>query len=242
MKLYVAGIGCGSRDGITLEAEKAILSSDIVVGYTVYIQQIKRFYPDKECISTGMKQERERVELALQNAADGKTVALVCSGDSQLYGMAGLAIELSVNYPEVDIEVISGVTAAFSGGAVLGAPMTHDLALISLSDLLTPMEKIIKRLRCAAEGDFVIALYNPSSKKRADYLQRACDIILEYRSPETVCGIVSNIGREGQQSRVLTLNELRETQVDMFTTVFIGNSETKVINGKMITPRGYRNV
>ena len=242
MKLYVAGIGCGSRDGITIEAEKAILSSDIVVGYTVYIEQIKRFYPEKECISTGMKQERERVELALKNAADGKTVALVCSGDSQLYGMAGLAIELSVNYPEADIEVIPGVTAAFSGGAVLGAPMTHDLALISLSDLLTPMEKIIKRLRCAAEGDFVIALYNPSSKKRADYLQRACDIILEFRAPETVCGIVSNIGREGQQSRVLMLNELRETQVDMFTTVFIGNSETKVINGKMVTPRGYRNV
>lgn len=242
MKLYVAGIGCGSRDGITIEAEKAILRSDIVVGYTVYIEQIKRFYPEKECISTGMKQERERVELALQNAADGKTVALVCSGDSQLYGMAGLAIELSVNYPEVDIEVISGVTAAFSGGAVLGAPMTHDLALISLSDLLTPMEKIIKRLHCAAEGDFVIALYNPSSKKRADYLQRACDIILEYRKSETVCGIVSNIGRDGQQSRVLTLGELRDTQVDMFTTVFIGNSETKVINGKMVTPRGYRNV
>ncbi|WP_294750497.1 precorrin-3B C(17)-methyltransferase [uncultured Ruminococcus sp.] len=242
MKLYVAGIGCGSRNGITIEAEKAILSSDIVVGYTVYIEQIKSFYPEKECISTGMKQERERVELALRNASDGKTVALVCSGDSQLYGMAGLAIELSVNYPEVDIEVIPGVTAAFSGGAVLGAPMTHDLALISLSDLLTPMEKIIKRLRCAAEGDFVIALYNPSSKKRADYLQRACDIILEYRSPETVCGIVGNIGREGQQSRVLMLNELRETQVDMFTTVFIGNSETKVINGKMVTPRGYRNV
>ena len=242
MKLYVAGIGCGSRNGITIEAEKAILSSDIVVGYTVYIEQIKRFYPEKECLSTGMKQERERVELALRNASDGKTVALVCSGDSQLYGMAGLAIELSVNYPEVDIEVIPGVTAAFSGGAVLGAPMTHDLALISLSDLLTPMEKIIKRLRCAAEGDFVIALYNPSSKKRADYLQRACDIILEYRSPETVCGIVGNIGREGQQSRVLMLNELSETQVDMFTTVFIGNSETKVINGKMVTPRGYRNV
>ena len=242
MKLYVAGIGCGSRDGITLEAEMAVLDSDIVVGYTVYTEQIKRFYPEKECISTGMKQERERVELALENAAGGKKVALVCSGDSQLYGMAGLAIELSVNYPGVDIEVIAGVSAAFSGGAVLGAPMTHDLALISLSDLLTPMEKIIKRLRCAAEGDFVIALYNPSSKKRADYLQKACDIVLGYRSPETVCGIVSNIGREGQQSRVLMLNELRETQVDMFTTVFIGNSETKVINGKMVTPRGYRNV
>lgn len=242
MKLYVAGIGCGSRDGITREAEKAVLDSDLVVGYTVYIQQIKDFYPEKECISTGMKQERERVELALQNAANGKKVALVCSGDSQLYGMAGLAIELSVYYPEVDIEVIPGVSAAFSGGAVLGAPVTHDLALISLSDLLTPMEKIIKRIHCASEGDFVIALYNPSSKKRADYLQKACDIVLGYRSPETVCGIVSNIGREGQSGRILTLGELRNTQADMFTTIFIGNSETKVINGKMVTPRGYRNV
>ncbi len=242
MKLYVAGIGCGSRDGITLEAEKAVLDCDIVVGYTVYIQQIKRFYPEKECISTGMKQERERVELALEKASNGKKVALVCSGDSQLYGMAGLAIELSVNYPEVDIEVIPGVSAAFSGGAVLGAPMTHDLALISLSDLLTPMEKIIKRIRCAADGDFVIALYNPSSKKRADYLKKACDIILEYRSVETVCGIVCNIGRDGQSSQIISLGELRNTQVDMFTTVFIGNSETKIVGGKMVTPRGYRNV
>ena len=242
MKLYVAGIGCGSREGLTLEAESAILRSDIIVGYTVYIEQIRRFYPEKECISTGMRQERERVELALKTAADGKTVTLVCSGDSQLYGMAGLALELSVNYPEADIEVIPGVTAALSGGAVLGAPMTHDFAVISLSDLLTPMEKIIKRLRCAADGDFVIAVYNPSSKKRADYLQRACDIILEYRSSATVCGIVSNIGRDVQFSRVLTLGELRDTEVDMFTTVFIGNSETKVISGKMVTPRGYRNV
>ncbi len=242
MKLYVAGIGCGSREGITLEAEKAILKSDIIVGYTVYIEQIKRFYPGKECISNGMRQERERVELALGTASVGKTVTLVCSGDSQLYGMAGLAIELSVNYPDVDIEVVAGVTAALSGGAVLGSPMTHDFAVISLSDLLTPAEKIEKRLRCAAEGDFVIALYNPSSKKRADYLQKACDIILEYRSSETVCGIVSNIGRDGEKSRILALGELRDTQVDMFTTVFIGSSETKVINGKMVTPRGYRNV
>ena len=242
MKLYVAGIGCGSRDGITIEAEKAILRSDIVVGYTVYIEQIKRFYPEKKCLSTGMRQEHERVELALKTAADGKTVALVCSGDSQLYGMAGLAFELSADYPEVDIEVIPGVTAALSGGAVLGSPMTHDLALISLSDLLTPMEKIEKRLHCAADGDFVIALYNPSSKKREDYLQKACDIILEYRSTDTVCGIVSNIGRDGQKSLILTLKELRDTDVDMFTTVFIGNSETRVIGGKMVTPRGYRNV
>ena len=242
MKLYVVGIGCGSREGLTLGAEQAVLRSDVVVGYTVYIEQIRSFFPEKECLSTGMRQERDRVEMALQLVNEGKTVSLVCSGDSQLYGMAGLAIELSEKYPEVDIEVVAGVTAAFTGGAVLGSPMTHDLALISLSDLLTPMEKIEKRLRCAAEGDFVIALYNPSSKKRAGYLRKACDIILAYRPEETVCGYVRNIGREGQESRILSLGELRDTQVDMFTTVFIGSSETRIINGKMVTPRGYRDV
>lgn len=242
MKLYVVGIGCGSREGLTLGAEQAVLRSDVVVGYTVYIEQIRSFFPEKECLSTGMRQERDRVEMALQLANEGKTVSLVCSGDSQLYGMAGLAIELSEKYPEVDIEIVAGVTAAFSGGAVLGSPMTHDLALISLSDLLTPMEKIEKRLRCAAEGDFVIALYNPSSKKRAGYLRKACDIILAYRPEGTVCGYVRNIGREGQESRILSLGELRDTQVDMFTTVFIGSSETRIINGKMVTPRGYRDV
>lgn len=242
MKLYVVGIGCGSRQGMTLEAQQAVMNSDVVVGYTVYAEQIKSFFPEKECLSTGMRQERDRVALALELAQNGKTVSLVCSGDSQLYGMAGLAYELSADYPDAEIEVVAGVSAAFSGGAVLGSPMTHDLALISLSDLLTPMEKIDKRLRCAAEGDFVIALYNPSSKKRSDYLMRACDIILGYRPADTVCGYVRNIGREGQESRVLTLGELRDTAVDMFTTVFIGNSETKVIGGKMVTPRGYRNV
>ena len=242
MKLYVVGIGCGSRNGLTIEADEVLQKCDIIVGYTVYIEQVKRFYPDKECLSTGMKHEAERVELALRLAGEGQNIALVCSGDSQVYGMAGLAMEMYEKFPNVEVEVVAGVTAAISGGAVLGSPMTHDFAVISLSDLLTPMEKILKRLRCAAEGDFVIALYNPSSKKRADHLQKACDIILEYRSCDTVCGIVKNIGREGQESRTMTLSELRDTQVDMFTTVFIGNSETRIIGGKMVTPRGYRNV
>ena len=242
MKLYVVGIGCGSRNGLTLEAEQAILKSSLIVGYTVYTDQIKRFYPEKECLSTGMRQEKDRVKLALEKASQGETVSLVCSGDSQLYGMAGLAIEMSAEYPDVEVETVAGVTAALSGGAVLGSPMTHDMAVISLSDLLTPIEKIVKRLRCAADGDFVIAIYNPSSKKRADYLMKACDIILDYRPSDTVCGYVRNIGREGQESRVLTLGELRDTQVDMFTTVFIGNSETKITGGKMVTPRGYANV
>jgi len=239
--LYIVGIGAGSRDGMTIAAEKAILSSELIVGYTKYVELLSRHFPEKNYVSTGMTQERERVEFALKEAAD-KTVSLVCSGDPQLYGMAGLAYELSVSYPDVEIEVVSGVTAAFSGGAVLGSPLTHDFAVISLSDLLTPMEKIQKRLECAAECDLTIVLYNPSSKSRADYLKKACDIVMKHRSGDTVCGYVRNIGRDGEESRILTLAELRETAVDMFTTVYIGSWETKVIGGKMVTPRGYRNV
>lgn len=242
MKLYIVGFGCGSREGMTLEAEKAILNSDVIVGYTVYAELMNQYFSEKEYFSTGMRQEKERVRYALQQAAAGKTVALVCSGDSAVYGMAGLAYELSAEFKGVEIEAVAGVTAALSGGAVLGAPLTHDFAVISLSDLLTPMEKILNRLKCAAEGDFTIALYNPSSKKRADYLGKACEILLKYKSPDTVCGYVKNIGREGQESRVFTLGELKNTKVDMFTMVFVGNSETKLIDGKMVTPRGYKNV
>ena len=239
MKLYVVGFGCGSFEGMTVQAQRAIEKSDIIVGYTVYAELMKEYFPDKDYFCTGMRQEKERVMYALEQTAGGKDVSLICSGDSSVYGMAGLAFELSEKYPEVEIEAVAGVTAALSGGAVLGAPLTHDFAVISLSDLLTPMDKIIARLKCAAEGDFTIVLYNPSSKKRADYLKKACDIILRYRSPETVCGYARNIGRNGEESGVLTLSELAEYQADMFTTVFIGNSQTKNINGKMVTPRGY---
>lgn len=239
--LYVVGMGAGDRDGMTIAAEQTLLRSELIVGYTKYTELLKELFPEKEYASTGMRQERERVELALKEASD-RNVSLVCSGDAQLYGMAGLAYELGVSYPDVQIEVVPGVTAAFSGGAVLGSPLTHDFAVISLSDLLTPAEKIRRRLECVAECDMVIVLYNPSSKTRADYLKKACDIVLKHRSGDTVCGYVRNIGREGQESHILTLSELRDTAVDMFTTVYIGSSETKVINGKMVTPRGYRNV
>ncbi len=239
--LYVVGIGPGNSEGMTIAAQEAVIRSELIVGYTKYVELVKEIFPDKEYASTGMKHERERVGFALKEAAN-KTVSLVCSGDSQLYGMAGLAYEMSMNYPHTDIEVIAGVTAAFSGGAVLGSPLTHDFAVISLSDLLTPMEKIQKRLECVADCDMVIVLYNPSSKTRADYLKKACDIILRHRPGKTICGYVRNIGREGQESRILTLSQLCETAVDMFTTVYIGNSETMAIGGKMVTPRGYRNV
>lgn len=242
MKLYIVGTGAGSAGGMTLDSRSAIMESDIVVGYTVYVDLLRGIFPDKNYLATGMKSEVERVRMALSEAANGKKVSLVCSGDSGVYGMAGLALELSVEFPGVEIQVIPGVTAALSGGALLGAPLGHDFAVISLSDLLTPWELIEKRLRAAAAGDFAIAIYNPSSKKRADYLARACDILLEQKSPQTVCGIARNIGREGCSYQIMTLENLRDTTVDMFCTVFIGSSSTREINGRMVTPRGYRNV
>ena len=180
--------------------------------------------------------------LPLRRRRRGHVVSMICSGDAGVYGMAGLMYEVGEKYPEVELTILPGVTAATGGAAVLGAPLIHDFLLISLSDLLTPWEKIEKRLLAAAEADFVVCLYNPSSKKRHDYLARACDLMMRYKSGDTVCGIVANIGREGEACRVMSLQELRDTQVDMFTTVFVGNSQTREINGKMVTPRGYRDV
>ena len=240
--LNVVGIGPGAWNKMTIEAAEALQGSDTIIGYTVYIDLVKEHLPGKEFLSTPMKKEVERCVMAFEEAEKGKTVSMVCSGDAGVYGMSGLMYEVGERYPDVKLRIIPGVTAALGGGAVLGAPLIHDFCLISLSDLLTPMEKIEKRLQAAAEADFCIVLYNPSSHKRKDYLQKACDILLQYRKPEIVCGIVENIGRDGETSRVLTLGELRNTDVNMFTTVFIGNSQTKNLNGKMVTPRGYKNV
>ena len=241
-KLYVVGIGPGAYEKMTIEAAEALKNSDVIIGYTVYVDLVKEHFAGKEFLTTPMKKEVERCKMAFEEAMKGKTVSMICSGDAGVYGMAGLMYEVGMNYPEVELSVIAGVTAATGGAAVLGAPLIHDFCLISLSDLLTPWEKIETRLLDAAHGDFGICLYNPSSKKRHDYLQKACDLMLKYKSEETVCGIVGNIGRDGESEKVMTLKELRDTQVDMFTTVFIGNSQTKNINGKMVTPRGYKNV
>ena len=193
-------------------------------------------------MTTPMKKEVDRCVLAFEEAMNGKTVSMICSGDAGVYGMSGLMYEIGTRYPVVELEIIPGVTAATGGAAVLGAPLIHDFCLISLSDLLTPWEKIEARLLSASQADFVICLYNPSSKKRHDYLEKACDLMLQYKAPDTVCGIVGNIGREGESMQVMTLEELKKTSVDMFTTVFVGNSQTKEIGGKMVTPRGYKNV
>ena len=241
-KIYVVGIGPGAYDQMTGKAIKALNDSDVIIGYTVYVDLVKEYFSDKEFMTTPMKKEVDRCVLAFEEAEKGKTVSMICSGDAGVYGMAGLMYEVGKDYPNTELTIIPGVTAATGGAAVLGAPLIHDFCLISLSDLLTPWEKIEKRLLCASEADFVICLYNPSSKKRHDYLQKACDLMMKHKSPDTVCGIVGHIAREGESEKVMTLKELRDTDVDMFTTVFIGNSQTKEIGGKMVTPRGYKGV
>ncbi|MCD8155282.1 MAG: precorrin-3B C(17)-methyltransferase [Clostridiales bacterium] len=238
-KINVVGIGPGAYEQMTGRAIRALKESDEIIGYTVYVDLVKEYFPDKEFRTTPMKKEEDRCVLAFEEARKGKNVSMICSGDAGVYGMAGLMYQVGEKYPEVELTVIPGVTAATGGAAVLGAPLIHDFCLISLSDLLTPWEKIEARLLAAAQADFVICLYNPSSRKRSDYLQKACDLILTHRSPDTVCGTVARIAREGEEARVLTLGELRNAQVDMFTTVFIGNSQTREIGGKMVTPRGY---
>ena len=238
-KLVVVGLGPGGAHDMSGRARAAVGSCDLIAGYTVYVDLLRDEFPGKEFVTTPMRKEVERCRLALDEAAAGRSVAMVCSGDPGVYGMAGLIYELAREYPPLEIEVVPGVSAANGGAAVLGAPLMHDYCVISLSDLLTPWDKIEKRLAAAADADFVIALYNPSSHKRPDYLQRACDILLAHKDPACVCGTVRNIGREGEEARVLTLAELRDTPVDMFTTVFIGNSQTMEIDGRMVTPRGY---
>lgn len=252
---------------MTARAGRAIKEADIIVGYTLYNELLQKEFPDKEYYATPMRQETERCRYALEKAAQGADTVLVCSGDSGVYGMASLVFELAEQMygragevscgrsdgkdseknnktcqgQEIcpEIEVIPGITAALSGGARLGSPLSNDFAVVSLSDLLTPWDVIEKRLRGAADGDFVIALYNPGSKKRRGHLKKACDIVMERRSAETPCGIVHNIGREGEHVDIMTLGELRDVQADMFMTVFIGNSKTRVIGGRLVTPRGY---
>lgn len=247
-KIYIVGIGPGQKEFMTGEAENAILKSDIIIGYTVYVDLLKDAFPDKNYLSTPMMQEIQRCKMCFEEALKGKTVSLVCSGDAGVYGMASPMFELlneNEEYKNIELEVVSGITAANSGASVLGAPLNHDYCVISLSDLMTPWEVIEKRLTAAIQGDFCIAIYNPSSHKRKDYLKRACEIMLNAgASKNRSCGYVENIGRTGTSSTVCTLEELKDKEVNMFTTVFIGNSQSFIyedINGKkLITKRGYK--
>jgi precorrin-3B C17-methyltransferase len=246
-KLYVVGIGPGDYDMMTGRAIKALGESDVIVGYQVYTALVKDYFPNKEFMTTPMRQEVERCRLAINEASTGKTVSMISSGDAGIYGMAGLIYEvydemkteLTSKNIEIEIQVIAGVTAANGGAAYLGAPLMHDFALISLSDLMTPWELIEKRLMACAGADMGIVLYNPSSHKRHDYLEKACDILLRELPSTRICGLVENIDRDETYTKVCTLGELRDMQVNMFTTVYIGNSQTRKIGEKMVTPRGY---
>ena len=239
-RIYIIGMGPGREEMMTGEAIAALEQVDVIVGYTVYVKLLGERFAGKKLLTTSMRQETERCELCFREAEAGNQVALICSGDAGIYGLASLMYELGAKHPETELLVIPGITAASSGAAVLGAPLNHDFCVISLSDLMTPWEKIEKRLRAAAVGDFAMAIYNPSSHRRKDYLQRACDILLETIEGKRPCGYVENIGREGTRAVTCTLRELRDRKVNMFTTVFIGNSETEILGDKLITRRGYQ--
>ena len=246
--IYVVGTGPGKPEKMTREAFSTLENCDIIVGYTVYIDLLRPSFPQKEFVSTPMRQEIERCKMCFDFALAGKKVAMVCSGDAGVYGMAAPIFELqekSPLYEDVEIVVIPGITAANSGAAVLGAPLNHDYCIISLSDLLTPWETIEKRLKAAVAGDFAVALYNPASHKRRDYLRRACEVMVSAgANAQTQCGYAQNIGRDDEKTIICTLSELMDADVNMFTTVFVGNSQTKVcsgsVNGKrLVTKRGY---
>lgn len=236
--IQVVGIGPGKREGRTIAADDALRRADVIVGFTTYVALVRDEFADKQFVTTGMRGEKERCAQALALSREGRRVALICSGDAQVYGMASLLLEMAEESDE--IEVVPGVTAALSAAAVLGAPLCGDFAVVSLSDQLTPWAVIERRLRAAAEGSFPIALYNPCSRHRPDHLARACAILMETLPASTVCGYVQNIGRDGQKSRVLTLGELAHEPLDMFTTVLIGSAETQERFGRMLTLRGYR--
>lgn len=239
-QIYIVGMGPGAEELMTVQAIQVLESCDVIVGYPVYLKLLGERFADKTFLSTPMKQEVERCRMCFEEARKGHRVALVCSGDAGIYGLASLMYEISVEYEDCELTVIPGITAASSGAAVLGAPLNHDFCVISLSDLLTPWELIERRLTAAAEGDFAIAIYNPSSHKRADYLARACDILLRTLPEDRACGYVENIGREGTKMQVCSLGELHDRQVNMFTTVFVGNSQSRIQDGRLITKRGYR--
>lgn len=236
--IYVAGIGPGEERFRTYDATKALYAADVIVGYKTYTDLIRDEFSDKDILSNGMTGEVARCREAIRLSRAGKTVCVICSGDASVYGMASLMMELADESDE--IEIVPGVTAALAASAVLGAPLSGDMAIVSLSDLLTPWEVIERRLDAAALGDFCLAIYNPSSKKRGDHLARAADILLRRKGPTTPCGWARNIGRAQQRSKIMSLCELAAEQVDMFTTVIVGNSATQINRGRLITPRGYR--
>ena len=236
-KIYVVGIGPGKKGDMTFRAYEAMEKSDVIVGYKTYTDLVKEYYPNKEIVSSSMMKEVDRCTDVLKMAKDGKNVALISSGDAGVYGMAGIMLEIADD--KIEVEVIPGVTATNAAAAITGAPVMHDYVTISLSNLLTDWELIKRRLELAAQGDFVVSIYNPKSRGRVTQIEEAQKIMLKYKPKMTPVAIVRNARRENEEYVVTTLEEMTKHEIDMLTIVIIGNSNTYVKNGKIITPRGY---
>jgi len=248
--LYIVGIGPGATSELTVRAAQILQSAECIVGYTRYVELIAPLTEGKEIYSTAMTGEVARCEKAIELCAEGRVTAIVSSGDAGIYGMAGLVLEIlssdksDYTLNDITVEVVPGVPAFVSAASLLGAPLMHDFASISLSDILTPWEVIEKRVRAAAAADFVIALYNPRSSKRKEGLVKTVKAMLEVKAPATPVGILRNASREGEEVTLTTLGELHEfyEEVDMLTIIIIGNESTSAREGRMITPRGYKDL
>ncbi|MBQ6975769.1 MAG: precorrin-3B C(17)-methyltransferase [Selenomonadaceae bacterium] len=242
-KISIVGIGPGNISELTPKARALIDAAEVIVGYKTYIELIGEIIGGKKILASGMRQEIQRAQIAIDEAQKNLNVAVISSGDAGVYGMAGLILEMILNLPEnlqPKFEIAAGVSALNSAAAILGAPLMHDFAVISLSDWLTSLEVIKKRVALAAEGDFVIALFNPKSKSRATYIDDVQKILLEYRAENTPVGIVTNAGRIAEKKIISTLKNFTSEEINMFTLVLIGNSKTFVKSNFMITPRGYK--
>lgn len=237
----MVGIGPGARNEISQRALDALKNSETIVGYKLYVDLVKDITKDKQVVATAMRREIERVEMAIREALAGKTVSIISSGDPGVYGMAGLVLEVvSKENIDLPLEIISGIPAANAAAAVLGAPLMHDYAVISLSDLLTPWEIIERRVRCAAEADFVIVLYNPKSSQRDWQIEKTANIVLQHKSSSTLVGIVKDASRADESVTITTLDKMTSHPLDMTTVIIIGNSTTFQYHNYMITKRGYQ--
>lgn len=237
-KIYVVGLGPGNKENMTFRAYDILKNSDIIIGYKTYVDLIEGMFPDKKIIKSYMKKEVARCEETLKLALEGNIISLISSGDAGVYGMAGLMLEIAGD--QVEVEIVPGITSANASASLGGAPIVHDSVNISLSNLLTDWELIKKRIDLASQGDFVITLYNPKSSGRPELINEARDIMLKYKRKDTPVLIARNVGREGENYDITTLSEMLDYEINMFSTVIIGNSNTKVVNNKMITPRGYK--
>ena len=237
-KIYVVGLGPGNKENMTFRAYDVLKNSDIIIGYKTYVDLIEGMFPDKKIIKSYMKKEVERCEETLKLALEGNIISLISSGDAGVYGMAGLMLEIANG--QVEVEIVPGITSANASASLGGAPIVHDSVNISLSNLLTEWELIKKRIDLASQGDFVITLYNPKSSGRPELINEARDIMLKHKRKDTPVLIARNVGREGENYDITTLDKMLDYEINMFSTVIIGNSKTKVLNNKMITPRGYK--